>query len=270
MGAGGALRPRRSQRDERLALLEFLTERGATIEQMVEAHQQGSLPAVASDIVVRGESPLVPVKEVAARSGIALDRVLRVLLSAGLPAEVDSEVPEQVIDLLSAFETGSELMGDEAILAFTRVLGAAAIQIAEATVALFYSELGPGTEREGQDELTRAKLAEAATLVFTAVPKVLAQMVMDQFERSLRRAVVVRGSWEPETGFAVRVGVHIAARDARRHDRARRARLRRPRRLDGVGRGTEPPGPEPGALPVRVGRLVVRRPPGRPCRQDDR
>ena len=90
-------------------------------------------------------------------------------------------------------------MGDEAILAFTRVLGAAAIQIAEAAVALFYAELGPGTEREGQDELTRAKLAEAATLVFTAVPNVLAQMVMDQFERSLRRAVIVRGSWEPET-----------------------------------------------------------------------
>ncbi len=186
--------------EERRALLEFLTERGATIDQMVEAHHQGSLPAVASDIVVRGDSRLVPVKDVAARSGISLERVLRVLLSAGLPAEADSEVSEQVIDLLAAFQTGSDLMGDEAILAFTRVLGAAAIQIAEAAVALFYSELGPGTEREGQDELTRAKLAEAATLVFTAVPKVLAQMVMDQFERSLRRAVIVRGSWEPETG----------------------------------------------------------------------
>ncbi len=185
---------------ERLALLEYLSARGATIDQMVEAHQQGSLPAVASDIVVRGDDRLVPVKEVAARSGISLERVLRVLLSTGLPVEADTEVSEHVIDLLSAFETGSELMGDEAILAFTRVLGAAAIQIAEAAVALFYSELGPGTEREGQDELTRAKLAEAATLVFTAVPNVLAQMVMDQFERSLRRAVIVRGSWEPETG----------------------------------------------------------------------
>jgi adenylate cyclase len=186
--------------DERRALLQFLSEPGATIDQMVEAHRQGSLPAVASDIVVRGDGRLVPVKEVADRSGISLERVLRVLLSAGLPVEADTEVSEHVIDLLSAFETGSELMGDEAILAFTRVLGAAAIQIAEAAVALFYSELGPGTEREGQDELTRAKLAEAATLVFTAVPNVLAQMVMDQFERSLRRAVIVRGSWEPETG----------------------------------------------------------------------
>lgn len=196
----GLYDPNDPNADERRDLLQFLSERGATIDQMVEAHRQGSLPAVASDIVVRGDNRLVPVKEVAARSGISLERVLRVLLSTGLPVEADSEVPEQVIDLLSAFQTGSELMGDEAILAFTRVLGAAAIQIAEAAVALFYSELGPGTEREGQDELTRAKLAEAATLVFTAVPAVLAQMVMDQFERALRRAVTVRGSWEPETG----------------------------------------------------------------------
>jgi class 3 adenylate cyclase len=90
-------------------------------------------------------------------------------------------------------------MGDEAILAFTRLLGAAAIQIAEAAVSLFYSELGPGTEREGRDELTRAQLAEKATMAFTAVPDVLAQMVLDQFERALRRAVAVRG-WAQESG----------------------------------------------------------------------
>ena len=187
--------------DERRELLHYLSERGATIDQMVTAHKQGSLPAVASDLAVQGQDPLVPVEDVAERSGISLERVLRVLLAAGLPVEAHTEVPEKTIDLLSAFEQGSELMGDEAILAFTRVLGAAAIQIAEAAVALFYSELGPGSEREGHDELARARLAEAATLTFTAVPEVLAQMVMDQFERALRRAVIVRG-WgiETETG----------------------------------------------------------------------
>lgn len=187
--------------EERRALLEYLTARGATVEQMVEAHAQGSLPAVASDLVVRGQNRLVPVKEVAERSGMSLERVLRVLVASGLPVEPDSEVPEKSIELLSVFEMGAELMGDEAILAFTRVLGAAAGQIAEAAVALFYSELGPGTEREGEDELTRAKLAEVATLTFTSVPDVLTQMVMDQFERALRRAVNVRGwGFETETG----------------------------------------------------------------------
>lgn len=186
---------------ERLALLRYLSDRGASIDQMVDAHAQGSLPVVASDLVVRRDK-LVPASEVAAQSGIALDRVLRVFLAAGIPAEPDTEVPAKAIDLMAAFEQGSALMGDDAILAFTRLLGAAAIQIAEAAVALFYSELGPGTEREGQDELTRAQVAEMATMAFTAVPDVLAQMVFDQFERALRRAVVVR-SWGQEGGTSL-------------------------------------------------------------------
>jgi adenylate cyclase len=198
---------------DRLALLEFLTARGASLEQMVEAHEQGSLPVVASDLVVRGQDELVSVKEVAERSGISLDRVLRVLVAAGLPADPDTEVPEKSVDLLSAFEQGSAILGDEAVLAFTRVLGAAAIQIAEAAVALFYSELGPGTEREGEDELTRAKLAEAATLAFTAVPDVLAEMVRTQFERALRRAVTVRG-WGLETETATGTGTQAPLFDA--------------------------------------------------------
>ena len=58
---------------------------------------------------------------------------------------------------MAAFEQGAALMGDEAILAFTRVLGAAAINIAEAAIALFFAEFGPGTVREGPDELARAQ-----------------------------------------------------------------------------------------------------------------
>ena len=177
--------------DERLALLRYLSDRGASIEQMVDAHAQGNLPGVASDLVVRN-GELVPASEVAVLSGLSLDRVLRVLLAAGIPAEPDTEVPARAVDLIAAFERGAELMGDEAILAFTRLLGAAAMQIAEGAVALFHSELGPGTEREGHDELTRAQLAEAATMAFTSVPEILAQMVLDQFERALRRAVTVR------------------------------------------------------------------------------
>ena len=78
---------------------------------------------------------------------------------------------------MAAFEQGAALLGEEAILAFTRVLGAAANNVAEAAIALFFAELGPGTVREGPDELARARLAEAATTAFTAVPDVLAHLV---------------------------------------------------------------------------------------------
>ncbi len=179
---------------ERLALLEYLTDRGATIEQMVEAHRLGTLPGVAGDLVTQGRSEMVTVADIAARLGMPVSRVMRVLLAAGIPAQRDTEVPADLASLMAAFEQAAAILGEEAILAFTRVLGAAANNVAEAAIALFFSELGPGTIRQGPDELARARLAEAATISFTEVPDVLALLVMDAFERAQRRAGAAR-SW---------------------------------------------------------------------------
>jgi adenylate cyclase len=177
---------------ERLSLLEYLTERGATIEQMVEAHCTGTLPGVAGDLVTQGMTETATVAEIAERGGVPVPRVLRALLAAGIPAQPETEVPDNLASVMAAFEQGSTLMGEEAILAFTRVLGAAAINVSEAAIALFFSELGPGSIREGPDELARARLAEAATTAFTQVPDVLAVLVLDAFERAQRRAQAAR------------------------------------------------------------------------------
>jgi adenylate cyclase len=183
--------------DERRALLEYLTERGATLEQMVEAHAVRSLPGVAGDLVTQGENVLVPISEISARSGVSVPRVMRAMLAAGIPVTEGSTVPAELVTLMEAFETGSALMGDDAILAFTRVLGSAAINIAEAAVALFWAEFGPGSVKEGPDELARARLSEEATRAFLFVPDVMAQALLDQFERAQRRAQLVRGWSDP-------------------------------------------------------------------------
>jgi adenylate cyclase len=186
--------------EERLALLEYLTERGATVEQMVEAHRLGSLPAVAGDLVLQRSPSTVSVEEVAAECGLPVERVLRILLSLGLPMDADSTLPQGTGALIDAFEQGAALMGEEAILAFTRVLGAAAINIAEAAVALFYSELGPGSGREGSDELARAQNSERATLALTSVPDVLSHVLYAQFDRASHRAALARGWTTPSGG----------------------------------------------------------------------
>jgi adenylate cyclase len=184
---------------ERRALLEYLTERGATIEQMVEAHQLGTLPGVMGDLVIQSHTTTdtATVAEIAARGGVPVSRVMRVLLAAGIPAQRDTEVPVDLTALMAAFERGAAIMGEEAILAFTRVLGAAANNIAEAAISLFFSELGPGTIRQGPDELARARLAEAATIAFTDVPEALSVLVMDAFERAQRRAGTSRFWLDP-------------------------------------------------------------------------
>jgi adenylate cyclase len=202
--AAGLYDPDDPDASERLTLLEYLTERGATIEQMVEAHRMRTLPGVAGDLVTQGRTGSVTVEELAARCGLPTARVMRALLAAGIPAQEGTEVPADLESLLGAFEQGAALMGEEAILAFTRVLGAAAINVAEAAIALFFAELGPGTVREGLDELARARLAEAATTAFTQVPDVLAHLVMDAFERAQRRSEAAR-PW---------LGSSLAAHDA--------------------------------------------------------
>jgi adenylate cyclase len=183
---------------DRLALLEYLTARGATIEQMVEAHSLGNLPGVAGDLVVGPGRSEVSVEEIAAGAHVSADRVRRILLAAGFSATAETTLPGDLVDLMSAFEQGAALMGEDAILAFTRVLGAAAATIAEAAVALFYAEFGPGTPRQGSDEMARARMAEMATLAFTNVPQVLSRLVLAQFDRAGRRSQLHRGWSGPD------------------------------------------------------------------------
>jgi adenylate cyclase len=197
----GLYDPRDPAAAERLSLLEYLTERGATMDQMVEAHRTGTLPGVAGDLVTQGRTETATVVEIAARGGVPVPRVLRALLAAGIPAQPETEVPDNLASVTAAFEQGSALMGEEAILAFTRVLGAAAINVSEAAIALFFSELGPGSIREGLGELARARLAEAATSAFIQVPDVLAVLVLDAFERAQRRAQAAR-PWSGLTPYA--------------------------------------------------------------------
>jgi adenylate cyclase len=197
---------------ERLALLEYLTARGATLEQMAEAHRLGGLPAVAGDLVVGSGRSTLSVEEIARDAGVPQDRVRRVLLAAGLPATVDSTLPADLVHVVSAFEQAAALMGDDAILAFTRVLGAAASTVAEAAVALFYAELGPGTGREGTDELARARVTETATRAFTNVPEVLSRLLLAQFERVGRRPQLAR-AW-PSPGGVGAQGEGVRAQAA--------------------------------------------------------
>jgi adenylate cyclase len=191
--------PESPEADERLALLEYLTARGATLEAMVAAHRQGGLPSLAGDLVL-GARSAISVEEMAERSGVPVERAERVLLANGLSVSADTMLPSGLVGLMASFEQGAAILGEEAILAFSRALGAAATNIAEAAVALFYAELGPGTEREGTTELARAQVAEAATLAFTNVPDVLSRLLLAQFDRATHRAYSARGWSAPGVG----------------------------------------------------------------------
>jgi class 3 adenylate cyclase len=196
--AAGLYRPEAEGAEERRELLDYLSARGATVAQMVEAHRAGGLPGVAGELAVGQGRASLSLEEMAGRAGIGLERLTRVLLAAGLPVSAETELPGDLVEVMTAFEQGASLMGDDAILAFTRVLGAAAGTIAEAAVAVFYAELGPATGRAGLTELERAQQAERAATAFTAVPDALRRVLLAQFDRVVRRTQLARG-WPSAT-----------------------------------------------------------------------
>jgi class 3 adenylate cyclase len=202
----GLYQPEAPNAAERLALLEYLANRGATLKQMEEAHLLDSLPGLAGELALGPEPPLVSVENLATRCGVSPERVRRVMLAAGLPVGAGDTLPEDLEAVVAGFEQGSALMGEEAILAFSRVLGAAASNIAEAAIALFYAELGPGTQREGADELARAQVSEAANRAFLAVPGVFSVLLLTQFRRASRRAALTRGWSAPSSAAEEVVG----------------------------------------------------------------
>jgi class 3 adenylate cyclase len=200
--AAGLYDPKASDANEQLALLAYLTERGATIDQMVEADRLSGLPGLAGQLLWQRVIPPLSVSELAARGGATVEMVQRILLAAGLPVDAKSELPADLVALVSAFVRGAAIMGEGPLMAFTRVLGSAAINIAEAAVALFYSELGPGSGHSPKHAVARAQMSERATLAFSAVPDAFSALLVTQFQRAVRRSVTVRGpAWTEGSGI---------------------------------------------------------------------
>jgi adenylate cyclase len=189
----GLYQPDAPGSEERLALLQYLSAQGATLEQMVDAHGRASLPALAGELLLGTEVESTSVEETAKRWGLPIERVQRVLLAVGLPAGPDSRFPKDLDALMSAFERGI-VVGEDSLLAFARVLGAAANNIAEAAIALFYAELAPRTIGDGTDELVRAHMSEAAVEAYNLVPDVLSALLKVQLTRASRRAVLARAT----------------------------------------------------------------------------
>ena len=123
--------------------------------------------------------------------------------------------PERAIEMQRVRENAAFVPG----IRFPELLQVTS-NIAEAAVALFYAELGPGTEREGSDELARAQVSETATLAFSTVPDVLSRVLVAQFERANR-------GWrydalQTRQAMAREHGVQLVGRPREAHqDRAR-------------------------------------------------
>jgi adenylate cyclase len=193
-----------------LALLEFLMARGATVARMVEADGDGVLSTLSAELAAFGPVEQIPVVTVAERAGTTVDRIRRLLLAEGIPADDTTLVPAFTVEDAATFEMGTALFGDEATLAFTRVVGASVSRIVDAAISLFYGEVEPALDI-GATELERAEANERAGAVFGLLPTVVTHLLEQYFRRnSVRTAArAVHGAGQTATvgiGFVDLVG----------------------------------------------------------------
>jgi adenylate cyclase len=186
--AAGLYDPAAPDAGERLAFLEWLAAQGASIEQMVAARQAGALSALGADLQLR-PGPRLTARDVAARTGVALDDVLALSLAVGLPPR-DADDPlysEEDAVTFRAFGTATSLFGAAAARRFVRVVGSSLARVAEAAVTLFQVSVeGPLRESGGTDlELAKQNMRAIGTL--GEVRTMLQVLFTGHMERAIRR-----------------------------------------------------------------------------------
>lgn len=193
--AAGLYDPAAPHAADRLALLEWLAERGVTIEQMVRADREKSLSGLAGDLALHPPGPLLTLAEMATRIGVAPERLEAILLATGLPPVKPDEAAfsERALLGLSMFSSGAQLFGEDATLRFARVVGASLARVAEAAVSLFLVNVeGPIREHEGSG-LVLAKANLEAIGALEHVSTMMRGLFRAHMEIAIRRLRLARG-----------------------------------------------------------------------------
>jgi class 3 adenylate cyclase len=132
--AAGLYDPATPDAAERRELLEFLTEQGCTVEEMVAAHARGRLFALAGDRIIRPDRDRFTLDQVASQLGAEPDVVRRLWRAFGL-VEADPGSPvasPDDVEMLRVAAGMAALFGVEPTLGLARVMGSAMARVSDA------------------------------------------------------------------------------------------------------------------------------------------
>ena len=137
--AAGLLEPNRfAVGPDRIELLEWLEDRGFTIEEMVEAHAMSSLGALAADRTLRPHLNLSS-RQAAQRLGIDVEEFDRWRRSLGLTPQDPDEpwLSDSDVDAVGRLLLAGEMFSVEEAHHIARVIASSLARMALAAVALF-------------------------------------------------------------------------------------------------------------------------------------
>ncbi len=185
----GLYDPEAPNADDRLALLRWLEEQGASLDEMVDAKARGRLTGMILDRAIHpGER--FNRAELAARAGIQRERIEQINRAVSLtPVESEAHVyADDSVKTFRVFEAAAALFGERAVLEFTRTLGSALARVAEAAVSLFLVNVEAPlmARRPSEPELAKANLEGARFLA--AVPDLMDSIFRGHMAEAIRRS----------------------------------------------------------------------------------
>ena len=200
---------------ERLALLHYLVQRSATLDDLLEYREE--LPALAMVVALRHGDPLT-VDDMARRSGVDRDQVVRIVRACGFtePGPDERAFSDGMARLCALVPSAVDLFGDEAVFQLLRVMGASSIRMADALVSSFLANVEP-TVRDG--DLVGLELAKANVAAVELFPEVVSGLdtLLRQHLVQLRRSSSGHdGGYETRdlcVGFIDLVDSTVLARD---------------------------------------------------------
>lgn len=184
----------------RSVIIAGLEDRGVDSTTAASWVDSGDLPTYFNDLDLL-RPPYLTIDDIAARTGVSIERISRIWLNAGMPIpeREDPAFYEADVDLVDALGSMSGLFEEETVLAMLRVIGASLARIAGASETAFViATERAGFERESTDPAF-AGFAAQALHRFQLMNSVLGTLLAHHLRIVLERGKVARDAtthWE--------------------------------------------------------------------------
>lgn len=195
---------------DRVALLDWLSGLGFSIDEMVDAHAVEGLQSLATDrLLAPGTS--ISLEEAAAATHTEVDVLRAVMRAAGFPPD-EVRLTEQSLRLFEEFANARALFSDDEALHFTRVMGASLARIAEAANSLFLVDIEGPIKANAPSELALAQQSLLASQSLESVSGAIGTLFrMHMLDATMRSREARRFASDPDlvplaVGFVDLVG----------------------------------------------------------------
>lgn len=153
--------------EERLELLHYLVDHGATLADLVVFREE--LPGLAAVLALRPTGALT-LDELVERSGVDAGTALRIIQAAGfpVPGTDDRVLSPELVEFCRVVPSAVDHFGEDAIFQVVRVMGSTSARLADALVSSFLANVEPTVRNEDPVGL---EIARANTLATSLMPR---------------------------------------------------------------------------------------------------